>query len=138
MRWAGEIMPKLSCDPTQTAAVLIVDGVESSRAFVRATLSGLPLNVEEADDGGTAFERLLTRRFDLLITDLYTGPIDGVKLVLAAGLLQADRRPRTMICSPETHSFDTAQQQAMRVADKIIAKPIDPEGLVAAVTELLA
>lgn len=123
-------------DP-RTAAVLVVDDLASSRALMRTMLSGLDVEIAEAADGAAAFELLLERRFDLVITDLNMSPIDGGRLVLAAGLLSHDRRPKTMICSADSHGADAAQRLALQMADKIVPKPITAPSFVSAVCELL-
>lgn len=130
-------MQDMSFGCSSPPAVLIVDASGSSRTLMRTMLCELLLTIEEASDGASAFERLISRRFDLLITNLDMVPVDGGKLILAAGLLDAVRRPRILICSAQHHIVDAAQGLAVRMADRTLSKPLNASGFVTAVRELL-
>jgi CheY-like chemotaxis protein len=130
-------MPDVSRTDTPLPLVLIVDDSTAWRALMRAQLSGLALEIEEAGEGGAAFESLLTKRFDLMITDLNMAPVDGRQLISAARLMKSDRRPRIIVCSADHDRPDAATRLALQSADRVLAKPLTAATLVSAVSALL-
>lgn len=117
--------------------VLLVDDSASARIYLRTILSGLAVVVEEATDGGEAFAILLSRQFDLLITDLNMAPVTGAQLVMAVQLLPPERRPKIIVCSADAGSSLPATRQVLQQADRHLAKPASARDLIAAVTALL-
>ena len=128
-------MSKADARYSDRPQVLIVDDSTSSRALIRAILSGLILDIEEAADGAEAFGRLLGRRFDLLITDLSMLPISGAQLVMAVQLFPSERRPGIIICSSDRGS--SVSRWALQAASCFVPKPISAAELIASVTMLL-
>lgn len=118
--------------------VLVVDDSAPARTCIRAILSPFGWEIEEAEDGASAFTRLLARPFDLLVTDLRMSPVGGADLVMAVQLLPADRKPCTIVCSADHDSSDPYTVRATRCADSIIAKPISAALLAAAAANLMA
>jgi excisionase family DNA binding protein len=64
--------------------VLIVDDEQAVRDLVSKTLSMADYEVETADDGPSAVERLRTTDYDLLITDLKMPGMDGLSVIREA------------------------------------------------------
>lgn len=117
--------------------VLIVDDSSAARALMRALLSGLALQIEEAEEGGAALRSLLAKRFDLMITDLNMAPVDGRQLVLAVRLMNSDCQPKVIICSADHDQPDVATRLTLQSADRVLAKPPTAAALVPAVSALL-
>jgi CheY-like chemotaxis protein len=65
------------------AHILVVDDDEEIRKLHAAILTLEGYEVEMAEDGADAFERLATGRFDLVFTDRLMPVLDGERLVLA-------------------------------------------------------
>jgi len=64
--------------------ILIVDDFANMRKIVKSLLKQLDyINVEEADDGATAIEKLKKDRFDLVITDWNMPKVTGLELIKA-------------------------------------------------------
>lgn len=128
--------------PPQASArpglVLVVDDSSPARTCIRAILSPFGWEIDEADDGASAFTRLLARPFDLLVTDLRMSPVGGADLVMAVQLLPADRKPCTIICSADHDSDDPNTVRATGYADSVIAKPISATLLATAALKLMA
>jgi two-component system chemotaxis response regulator CheY len=63
--------------------VLVVDDSATVRKFVSVSLEMQGFSVTSACDGMDALEKLPTRKFDLLITDLNMPNMDGFELIKA-------------------------------------------------------
>jgi two-component system chemotaxis response regulator CheY len=63
--------------------VLVVDDSATVRKFVSVSLEMQGFNVTTACDGMDALEKLPTKKFDLLITDLNMPNMDGFELIKA-------------------------------------------------------
>lgn len=64
-------------------AVLVVDDSTTVRKFVSVSLEMQGFSVTAACDGMDALEKLPTKKFDLLITDLNMPNMDGFELIRA-------------------------------------------------------
>jgi len=70
--------------------ILVVDDEEAVRDVVSKTLTMADYEVETADDGAAALERLESTDYDLLITDLKMPGMDGLSVIRAARRRLAD------------------------------------------------
>jgi len=61
--------------------VLIVDDDEPYRVFMRALVRRLGCSAETAGDGAEALEKLKTKTFDLLLSDLQMPKLNGLELI---------------------------------------------------------
>ncbi|HET9369706.1 MAG TPA: response regulator [Vicinamibacterales bacterium] len=85
-RWLDQRHSGSGTQPCQQERrrVLIVDDEQAVRDLVSKTLSMADYDVETADDGPTAVERLRTTDYDLLITDLKMPGMDGLSVIREA------------------------------------------------------
>jgi two-component system chemotaxis response regulator CheY len=68
--------------PDKNMKILIVDDFSTMRRIIRNILKQLEfINVEEAEDGSTAFEKLKDADYDLLITDWNMPNMTGLDLL---------------------------------------------------------
>jgi excisionase family DNA binding protein len=70
--------------------VLVVDDEDGIRELLRKTLQLADYDVDVAEDGRAALERLRLKRYDLLITDLRMPGIDGLAVIRDARRLRPD------------------------------------------------
>jgi len=70
--------------------ILVVDDEESVRDVVSKTLTMADYDVDTAEDGPSALERLGSADYDLLITDLKMPGMDGLSVIRAARRRIAD------------------------------------------------
>ena len=70
--------------------VLVADDEEGIRDLLRKTLQLAEYDVDVAEDGRAALERLRVKRYDLLITDLRMPGMDGLTLIRDVRRLRAD------------------------------------------------
>lgn len=63
------------------AKILVVDDQRNMRTTLSMMLRGAGHDVEEASDGQAACERVLAEAFDLVLTDLKMGDVDGLDVL---------------------------------------------------------
>jgi two-component system response regulator AtoC len=104
--------------------VLIVDDEPSLRHVLQAILAREGYEVETAEGGEAALERLKARPADLVITDLKMPGMDGMGLLAA---LRAEVQPTTVIVMTAYGSTETAVAAMQAGAYDYISKPFRPE-----------
>jgi two-component system OmpR family response regulator len=70
--------------------VLVVDDEESIRELLSKTLALAEYDVDTADDGPAALDRMRAFAYDLLIADLKMPGMDGLTLIRQAKQMKAD------------------------------------------------
>jgi two-component system chemotaxis response regulator CheY len=124
--------------------ILVVEDSGSTRAFVRAvledgnysaTLGGV--EVSEATCGFDAMRMLPRTRFDLIVTDLNMGDINGLELIHFIRKSEHHRDVPLVIISTQTTKQDVDRGLALG-ANAYVPKPFTPEKLRDTVSKLLA
>jgi len=109
--------------------LLIVDDDQLIRELYSRVLSSDGYEVETAEDGVAALERLADEHFDLVLTDMEMPRLDGGSMVLAMRAA-GSRIPVIMISAALTHrllspavirEFSTTLRKPVRRADLILA-----------------
>jgi two-component system response regulator HydG len=110
-----------------SAQLLVVDDDENVCEYFSAILEGAGFGVETAGSGDEALERLRERRYEVMLTDLAMGGMDGLTLAKAA----AEIHP-TMPVMVVTGSSDLGSAvEAMRAGvQDFIVKPVDSDVLI--------
>lgn len=119
------------------AHVLIVDDDEGVRFTVRSCLEAEGHEVEEASDGASGLQRLITAEIDLVLLDIMMPGPDGF------ATLQAIRRrsptPDVPVIILSAKSRETSFVNAFRAgADGYLTKPFELEELLGEVQSVLA
>jgi CheY-like chemotaxis protein len=120
------------------ATILLIDDDEDVRNMTAELLLSAGHAVDTADDGKTGLALYKTKQYDLVITDIVMGAMDGLQLI--DQLRQTDPRPRVIAISGG-HQFSrpvylpTAKRLG---AERILAKPIMPDVLLQTVADVLA
>jgi len=122
-------------DPSRR--VLIVDDSIGMRTYMRTILSAVGFRCEEAVDGADAFQKMLGVHYDLVVTDLEMPHMDGYALLSAIGLLPAAQKAPVVVCSARLDTGLPIQRPELRLAAKLIEKPVDARVLIGAVNEVL-
>lgn len=115
------------------ARILIVDDEESDRRLVEAILERAGHEVLLAADGEEALSACSAGSVDIVITDLQMPKVHGFELITA--LRERDRPPPIIAVSGTGHD-------QLEIADALgakftMSKPINPDGLLAAVEQIL-
>jgi two-component system, cell cycle response regulator len=115
--------------------ILIIDDSPAFRASIEATLRdhGIGSKIVLETDGLTGFKRLLNEHIDLVLCDVVMPGLDGFKfLSLKAARPELSEIPVLMVTAAETDVG--AKVRGLRAgASDYVAKPFDPEELVARV-----
>lgn len=118
--------------------VLIADDASGMRTYLRTILVAAGFACVEAKDGGEAFDAILKTAFDLLITDLDMPGMDGFQLISAVTLLPVSRgRPPIIVCSALLDETLALRRPELRAAAALLAKPVQPDDLLKAVSRAL-
>ena len=114
---------------------LIVDSSATTRELCALSLSNEKVDLSYADSGMEALERLLNEEFDLLITGMAIGNLNGKALIAALKLSDSNNAKMPTILLTTS---DISRPEAHLEADRIVVKGPDmPKNLAAVKRELL-
>jgi CheY-like chemotaxis protein len=121
--------------PTPMRTILIAAGDPDARALYHAVLDEPVYTIVECDDGAEALGQAMCGRPDLIVAESRLARIDGVSL---CSLLRTDPATRaTAIILITTAQNPTDAVRAMIAgADRALAKPFTPDTLASAVREV--
>jgi len=121
----------------ETASVLLVDDEDAVRSYLKLALEEAGCQVVEAVDGVDALARYdeYGGLFDLLVTDLSMPRMNGAELAHALDARNPDLR---MLFLTGYASRGQAEGLSAKPGRQLLMKPISPEKLVQAVSDLLA
>jgi len=114
------------------AKILVVDDEETERVGLAGILEKAGHEVTVAADGNEALAAYVRERFAVVVTDMVMPGRDGLGLISA--LKQVD--PNAKIVAVSGKSRSQLEASTIFGADEVLAKPIDPEKLLATVAEL--
>ncbi len=113
--------------------ILVVDDEADIRMLIRAFLSMSGFDVEEAQDGEIAFNKLKESEFDLVISDIYMPNMDGIQLL--RNMRESEIRIPAVIVTASTAEKDILEGYNWG-ANYYINKPFDNERLLEIANEL--
>jgi len=73
-------------------SVLIVDDSQINRVVLRQYLKGTPYQIDEAENGAVAVEKVKARGYDFIIMDLLMPEMDGFEAMRAIRTLEDSRK----------------------------------------------
>ena len=114
--------------------ILVCDDEPSLRELVRAVL-GSGYRFIEVDDGHQALALTRELRPDLLVLDLMLPGLAGLDVLAAIRVDEELRSLPVVVVTAWSHAEASALDAG---ADRVVAKPFEPDELSAAVEELLA
>jgi two-component system, OmpR family, response regulator len=115
------------------ARVLVVDGQQSTRAFVAGALARAGFATLEAADGASAERLTEAYRPDLIVLDTVLPDVDGLELARRFSE-NPGRTPVIFVAERDTSEDRVA---GLAVAEDYLAKPVSPPELVARVRAVL-
>ncbi len=114
--------------------VLVVDDQKNMRTTTAIVLRQAGFEVAEAEDGTAAIQRLGSESFDVVLTDLRMGPVDGLEVLRGA----LESAPSTqVIVMTAFGTIQSAVEAMRRGAYDYLAKPFKGEELVLRVEKAL-
>lgn len=118
------------------ARILVVDDSMTVRKFYNYILTSLKYEVDEAEDGYIALEKLLTGEYDLIITDINMPRMDGFTFI--AEVRQLDFYKNTPIIIVTTQELPSDMDRGITLgANLYFVKPADVENLVSCIRGLV-
>jgi two-component system response regulator HydG len=123
--------------PAEVAAggrVLVVDDQKNMRATTAILLRQAGYEVAEAEDGATAIQRLGSESFDVVLTDLRMGAVDGMEVLRGA----LESAPSTQVIVMTAYgTIESAVEAMRRGAYDYLTKPFKGEELLLRVEKAL-
>jgi two-component system response regulator HydG len=117
----------LPADAPAGGKVLVVDDQKNMRATTAILLRQAGFEVAESEDGATAVQRLGSESFDVVLTDLRMGSVDGMEVLRGA----LESAPSTqVIVMTAFGTIESAVEAMRRGAYDYLAKPFKGEELV--------
>ncbi len=122
-----------------SARVLIVDDNATNRRVAELILHTAGIATDSAEDGVAALAALADQTYDLVLMDMMMPVMDGMTAVRALREREAaSGLPRTPVVMLTANSLpDHIEASLAAGADRHLAKPITPAGLLTAVAEIL-
>jgi two-component system cell cycle response regulator len=136
LSWSSEAL--LDGGERQGAQILVVDDSATNRELVRIILEPFGYGIVAAGNVIQAMEQLMSRPFDLVVSDLQLHEEDGMAFLT---VMRADPRltrlPFILFSSAE---WDGAARERARElgVEHFLTRPIEPQGLLDAVAECLS
>jgi len=115
-------------------SILVVDDERTVRNTIRAILEEQAYRVETAPDGRAALKSLKNHSFDLVITDLRMGAVDGLEVLK---FVKKTHPATEVIVLTAFGSVETAVEAIKAGAFDYLSKPVEPEKLLATVRNAL-
>lgn len=114
--------------------ILVVDDEQILREIIKDYLELSHFTVLEAENGRMAFEIIQKQKVDCVISDIRMPGGSGIEL---AESLFAMKKPKPKLILMTGFSDFTSEQAKRLEVTKIMAKPFEPESLLAEVNILL-
>ncbi len=120
-----------------SVTVLVVDDYSTMRRIIKNLLNQIGFqNVEEADNGATAYDKLRAQKFGLVVSDWNMEPMTGLELLK---LVRADSALKSLPFIMVTAESKTENVVAAKQAgvSNYIVKPFNAETLKAKIASVL-
>lgn len=115
--------------------ILVVDDDKTTRHVLRKVLTSAGFSTSVAKDGVEALEALRTKRFDLLLLDVWMPRMNGLDLL--AKLRTVETRPRVVVMTSDD-APETLLKAVREQAFKYVHKPVESPELLQTVRDALA
>jgi two-component system chemotaxis response regulator CheY len=124
--------------PDKNLKILIVDDFSTMRRIIRNILKQLEfVNVEEAEDGSIAFEKLKEADYDLLITDWNMPNMTGLDLLKEVRANEKLKDLKVLLVSAEAEK-ENIIQAAQAGANEYVVKPFTADVLGKKINKIFA
>ena len=124
--------------PDKNMKILIVDDFSTMRRIIRNILKQLEfINVEEAEDGSVAFEKLKDADYDLLITDWNMPNMTGLDLLKEVRANEKLKDLKVLMVTAEAEK-ENIIQAAQAGANEYVVKPFTADVLGQKINKIFA
>lgn len=116
--------PQEGCEMANNVNVLVLDDEPLVGKRLKSVLAKMGCEVEAFDDPRAALARIDEKEFDIVITDVVMGEVDGIQVLERVRV----RSPRAKVIIMSAYAMMAMARKAMeRGAYDFIAKPFVPE-----------
>ncbi|MBN1780599.1 response regulator [bacterium] len=116
--------------------ILIVDDKDENLLLLNTLLKGIGHDVEQAENGKKALEKLKKNTFEMIISDILMPVMDGYELCQACKK-DPELKNIVFVFYTATYTEKNDEIYAMQLgADKFLIKPMEPKAFLSAITEL--
>jgi len=125
----------MSGTPSPSMHVLLAEDDPIGRRIIVKQLDAIGIDVDAVENGKTAWEKLQTQDYDLLLTDIRMPGMSGIELTKRIRQMEESRnKPRLPIIGLSAHAMDAVVKESMEAGmDHFIAKPVDPNRIISAI-----
>ena len=121
--------------PPPPLTILVVDDEAAIRGLARKVLTGAGYSVLEAPDGKRALQQIRNSKVDLVLTDLVMPEVEGLEMIRN---IRHDWPETKIIAMSGAFGGQFLQAAELLGAQAILAKPIRPDDLLAAIRRVFA
>jgi CheY-like chemotaxis protein len=111
---------------TRPARVLLAEDNPGNRMLVKAYLKGNPFEIDEAENGAIAMNKFTSRKYDLVLMDMYMPVVDGYEATAAIRKWELEQKvPRTPIIALTAAAMSGDMQRSLDAGcDLHVTKPV--------------
>ena len=118
--------------------ILIVDDDPGHRATLKTILGSLSYQIDEADDGSKALEKVRGAPFDLILMDVQMPELNGFEATLAIREKEKETDSHIPIIAMTARAMKGDKERCLEVGmDGYVSKPVRSEALVETINTLL-
>jgi two-component system, OmpR family, alkaline phosphatase synthesis response regulator PhoP len=116
--------------------ILVVDDTETMRLYQHMLLSGLGYEIEMAENGVEALDKMKTWKPDLVLMDIMMPRMDGIE---CCRLVKSDAKLKKVkvVMVTTKNEYGRVKEAFAAGCDDYVTKPIDRDELLSKVKELL-
>jgi CheY-like chemotaxis protein len=102
--------------------ILVAEDSKGCQILIRKTLTSLGLEVETADDGNKALQKVFTQEYDLILMDIQMPYMDGYEATAAI----RDKAIKTPIIALTAYAMPEDRDKCLKAGcDDYLSKPIN-------------
>jgi signal transduction histidine kinase/CheY-like chemotaxis protein len=111
---------------THRARILLAEDNPGNRMLVKAYLKGIPFEIDEAENGAIAMNKFTSRKYDLVLMDMYMPVVDGYEATAAIRKWEVEQNvARTPIVALTAAAMSGDMQRSLDAGcDLHVTKPV--------------
>ena len=114
--------------------ILAVDDEEALRIIVQDELSTLGYDVDVAEDGQDALQKLGEQKYDMVILDIFMPNVDGMEVLKQ---IREKNLAKKVIMLTGVNELKIARESLALGANDFITKPYDINNLIACINRVM-
>jgi signal transduction histidine kinase/CheY-like chemotaxis protein len=122
-------------EPAPALRVLLAEDDPIGQRIASRQLSKAGMKVDVASNGEAAWEKLQSKSYDLLLTDVRMPGINGIKLTEKIRAMEKhSNKPRLLIIGLSAHALEDVANECLKAGmDHFMTKPVDPETILSTI-----